>query len=118
VPMFDNECTCCGLTFEALSKFDEQPSCRGCGSLDTRRVWASHAANMIPDSVPGGFVIENLHRTPTRYFSKSEYRDDLRANGCQIKEYHTGDPGEGSDKPRRIHNPNTGKMERPCPKWV
>ena len=38
----------------------------------------------IPDDVPGGFVVENGFDHPTRFYSHSEHRAALKAEGCVI----------------------------------
>lgn len=58
------------------------------------------------DHVPGGFVIENLYKEPKRFDSKSQYRDELAANGCCLKDDFV-QSAEGTDK-----NPNCG------PRWT
>ena len=49
-----------------------------------------------PDSIPGGQLIENLDRHPTRYYSRTEIKDAMRAKGVEYRIKHVGLPG--SDK--------------------
>lgn len=115
MPVFDFSCKTCGLIFEKLTKYGELPACV-CGG-ETEKVWTS-CPNVIGDDVPGGFVIENLDRHPRTFYSKSAYRDELRARGLRLREGHIGDPGEGSDKSRLVRDPNTGRMTRATSRWI
>lgn len=44
----------------------------------------------IPDDVPGGFTIENGWREPRTFYSQSEYRKALAADGLTLKECWSG----------------------------
>lgn len=98
--MYDQRCLSCGYIWEAYLKYTDHPLCPQCQSPSERIVLQCPAVQA--DSVPGGFLIENLHTTPKRYYSKSEYRDDLRAAGCRIRDHHV-QTAEGGDR-----NPNCG----------
>lgn len=98
MPMYDFECAS-GHRFEALAPIGTCPPCRTC-DLPTEKIWIT-CTNVIPDDVPGGFIIHNLDREPRRFNSKSEYQAELRARGLTTdRACYKGDPGEGSDKPR------------------
>lgn len=56
---------------------------------------ASHLA-IIDDSIPGGMVIENMSATPMTFYSKSDWRREMKARGLTNKVEHVGVPG--SDK--------------------
>ena len=100
MPLFDYHCVPCNVTEEHFVHQSQTPvPCGVCGGPTERQI---SRISVIPDSVPGGFVIENLHKTPKRYYSKSEYRDDLRAAGCRIRDHHV-QTAEGGDR-----NPNCG----------
>lgn len=116
VPMFDHQCKACSFVFEALGKYDEHPPCPECGS-ETERVWTK-APFTVPDDVPGGFQIHNLDAHPRTFYSRSAYRDELRARGLQIRDRHMGAPGEGSDKAPLMRDPQTGRMTRPTSRWI
>lgn len=42
-------------------------------------------ANVIPDEVPGGFVVENGFDTPQTFYSKRAHLDALAARGCEVR---------------------------------
>lgn len=115
MPIYDFECQSCGAVFDKFVKHGELPAC-ACGGA-TAKVWASNCPSFIPDDVPGGFVIHNLDTKPRKFYSKSAYRDELRARGLQIRDRHMGDP-EGGDKARLQRDPNTGRMTRATSRWV
>lgn len=43
------------------------------------------ATAIITDDVPGGFWAENGFETPRKFYSHSEHRAALAANGCEIR---------------------------------
>lgn len=51
---------------------------------------------IVPDSIPGGVVIENLSSTPKRYYSRSEIKLACEVAGVKPMVRHVGAPG--SDK--------------------
>lgn len=48
---------------------------------------------VIDDSLPGGMVIENMGPTPLTFYSKSDYRREMKARGLINKVEHVGVPG-------------------------
>ena len=56
---------------------------------------ADHLA-VIQDSIPGGMTIENMASHPITFYSKSDYRREMKARGLINKVEHIGVPG--SDK--------------------
>jgi putative FmdB family regulatory protein len=102
MPMYNYMCPACAFQTEHLvpSRDSLQP-CDRCGHSAMERM--ASMPNVIADSVPGGFVIENLDKVPRRFYSKSEYRDELAARGLKTRDHHV--PRQDSDK-----NPN-------CAKW-
>lgn len=48
---------------------------------------------VIDDSIPGGMVIENMGPTPLTFYSKSDYRREMKARGLVNKVEHVGVPG-------------------------
>lgn len=46
-----------------------------------------------PDSIPGGMTVEHLGPTPRTFYSKTEWRDAMRAEGVVNKVRHVGLPG-------------------------
>lgn len=107
IRLYDFQCLFYGHVFEAVIKGSDLdlctltgqgPPCRTCNG-PTFKIWVQ-MSHIIPDGVPGGFVIENLDRHPRTFYSKSEYARELKARGLRIGACHKGDPGEGSDKPR------------------
>jgi hypothetical protein len=64
-------------------------TCDACGKTLTVGEWpycphGAGAQNVIADEVPGGFVVENGFDRPTTFYSKSEHRAALKAQGMQI----------------------------------
>ena len=51
---------------------------------------------VLDDSIPGGMTIENMGPTPITFYSRSEYRRELKARGLINKVRHM--PGPESDK--------------------
>ena len=53
------------------------------------------AANLavIDDSIPGGMVIENMAHHPITFYSKSDYRREMKARGLINRVEHIGVPG-------------------------
>lgn len=103
MPMDDYECSSCGLSFERFVHRREDRDavlCPHCQS-ETRRIFTK--VTIIPDTVPGGFDIENLDRHVRHFESKSQYRDELKARGLGLRDRHI-QTAEGSDK-----NPNCGR---------
>lgn len=95
MPLFDFRCQSCQHVFEAFSKYDDRPSCPLCQS-GTEKIWIGRSTAIVPDGVPGGFVIENLDTEPRTFYSKSEYRNELKARGLRIRDRHVG--LQGSDR--------------------
>jgi hypothetical protein len=107
IRLFDFLCLFCAHSFEATVRADELdkclltgqgPWCRECHG-PTMRIWTG-MASIQADDVPGGFTIENLDKVPRTFYSKSAYRDELKARGLRLGGHYTGDPGNGSSKPR------------------
>ena len=98
MPIFDYCCAHCGLMFEELSTYADRDAVRcACGGA-TERIYVGRAPTMIPDSIPGGRVIENLTPTPKRFYSRTDIKDEMRARGVESRVRHVGEPG--SDKSR------------------
>ena len=54
--------------------------------------------NVQADSVPGGFVIENLGPKPQTFYSKSEYKQAMDIAGVKPMVRHVGEPGSDKSK--------------------
>lgn len=52
--------------------------------------------NVQPDSIPGGMTVENMGPTPQTFYSKSEWKAAMRAQGLVQKVQHK--PLPGTDK--------------------
>lgn len=114
--MRDYRCRKCGFEQEILHR--EGPldprlcGCEKCGfmgikaedpaadELPFERI-IKLTASVIPDDVPGGFMIENLDKVPRWFPSKSAFQAELAARGLTTERGNQwrGNPGEGSDKP-------------------
>lgn len=99
MPMYDFECLSHAHQFEALTGYEMRGfvSCPECGSR-CRQIWTGRTAVMIPDSIPGGRLIENLTPQPKRYYSRTEIKDEMRARGVRPMVRHVGDPGSDKSK--------------------
>lgn len=98
MPMYDYRCLDCQAVFERfVHRADTQIFCPIDGA-PAEKVFIQ-APSVIPDSIPGGMVIENLDRVPRRFDSKSAYRDELNARGLTTERGNVfrEDPS-GSDK--------------------
>ena len=83
-------------------------TCDRCGAALTTGTWPFCKAGrghepfvaknlaVIQDSIPGGMVIENMGHEPITFYSKSDYRREMKARGLVNKVEHVGVPG--SDK--------------------
>jgi hypothetical protein len=47
---------------------------------------ARQTVQIITDDVPGGFTVHNGFKQPTTFYSKSEHRRALSANGMKLAE--------------------------------
>lgn len=115
MPFYDFHCLTCGSIFEKLVKHGDLPTCV-CGG-ETEKIWTS-CPSVHGDDVPGGFTVNNLDSRPRTFYSKSAYRDELRARGLRIRDRHVGEPGAGSDKAPLMRDPHTGRMTRPTSRWI
>ena len=101
MPVYDFACTACGLAEErivSMASRDAQ-TCTRCHAPLTR-CFIGRAPTMIPDSIPGGVVVENLTPQPKRFYSRTEINDEMRVHGVRAHVRHVG--VQGSDK-----NPHT-----------
>ena len=95
MPMYDFTCASCESAVERFVPL----ACRNdahvcaCGGGLRRVLAAGRAPTMVPDSIPGGVVIENLTRHPKRYYSRSAIR--LAQEIAEVKPFvrHMGSPG-------------------------
>ena len=129
MPMFEWQCQveACGHVWEGFTHDrDLLPLCPVCGGASAK-CYAGRGPALIDDTVPGGFVVENIARHPMRFDSKSEFKHELAMRGMRSSGTdgigtssfrHLGDPGEGSDKARRIYDPNKRRMVTRSSRWV
>ena len=73
---------CHSETFALQWNYDPPPIC--CEHPMTEGSRSSSTVQIITDTVPGGFVVENGFDQPTRFDSKSEHRAALAAKGFRI----------------------------------
>lgn len=88
MPRYDHECIVCGLIQEVVCGPDDSPAC-ACGS-PTHRIWIK-SAPVHGDDIPGGQWFENGFKTPRKFYSHSEHRAALAAEGLQITAKNAGD---------------------------
>ena len=72
-----------------------EPVCEKCGTVLDIGMWPfcphERGANaVVPDDVPGGFVVENGFAQPTRFDSKSAHRQALADRGLEMAVRHAG----------------------------
>lgn len=117
MPLYEYQCSACCLIFERfIHRRTDEVLCKSCGGPVEKLV---SNPSVIPDDVPGGFVIENLDRHPRTFYTKSSYRDELKARGLTNQGFHhVGDPGEGSDKARKVYDRNKDKMVTRSTRWT
>ena len=96
--MYDYHCTHCNTRFERLVPYRSRDGVRcACGS-ETARVWSGRCATVIPDSIPGGIVIENITKQPKRYYSRSEIKLAQEVAGVKPFVRHVGTPDGDKSK--------------------
>ena len=79
-------CESCGHELQV----GQWPFCRnGRG----HEVFVSDHLAVIDDTIPGGLVIENMSSQPITFYSKSDYRREMKARGLVNKVEHVGVPG-------------------------
>jgi len=88
--MYDFDCTACSHQFEALVPHGALPPCPACAAA-TERAWR-RTAHVRPDSVPGGFWVENLDATPRYFDSNSTYQQELKARNLTNDRFHSVNP--------------------------
>lgn len=84
--MSEHLCTVCGLEL-AVGEF---------GCITTIRPHGRSSLRVVGDDIPGGMVIENLGPRPQTFYTKSSYRDAMRAANVHNVVRHR--PLPGSDK--------------------
>lgn len=94
MPMFDFRCEHCDYEWEGFVHREHHMLCPKCARFADKIFRAS--ANIIPDDIPGGLVVENLSAAPITVYSKSELRAQARARGLVPYVQHR--PEQGSDK--------------------
>ena len=70
-------------------------TCDTCGTVLEIGMWpfCPHARGMsavVPDDVPGGFIVENGFPEPTRFDSRSAHRNALATRGLEMAVRHAG----------------------------
>lgn len=58
----------------------------------------ARALTVIDDSIPGGMTIENMGPTPLTFYSKSDWRREMKARGLVNEVRHVGEPGSDKSK--------------------
>lgn len=127
MPVFNYACTGdCAHVWEAFTHHrDVLPACPICGGAAEKI--HTGTVTVIPDTIPGGMMIENIASTPMRFDSKSEFKLELAKRGMQSSGMqglgssqfrHMGDPGEGSDKGKKIYDPVKGRFVVRSTRWA
>lgn len=96
--MYDRQCRECGTLQQDCLEPVSAPVvlCRSCGA-ETDRVWLQRAAAVIPDDIPGGFVIEHIPGLEGRKaYSRSELARLAASRGYVNHVEHV--TPKGSDK--------------------
>lgn len=97
MPMYDRGCPQCGEQLIDCYEPVEAPKvlCPDC-RVPTKRIWIGRGAAVIPDEIPGGYVME--HVEPGRkVYSNSELRAVLASHGYRQHVEHMPDH-KGTDK--------------------
>ena len=96
--MYDRECQECGKKLVDCFEPVDAPvvRCPRCNNT-TRRVWIGKGATVIPDDIPGGYIME--HVEPGRkVYSNSELRAVLASHGYRQHVEHVTPPGTDKSK--------------------
>lgn len=72
-----------------------------CGGRNNHGFPQGTGLSIVPDSVPGGFVIENLSAQPQTFYSRSEHKRAMDKAGVVPMVRHM--PSPGSDRNRERH---------------
>jgi hypothetical protein len=84
MPRHSQICTVCQHIDENLIvKAGEVLPCSKCGG-ETERMWGGTAA-VHGDDIPGGRWFENGFSEPRKFYSHSEHRAALAAEGCEMR---------------------------------
>src|SRR5262245_39237850 len=97
MPKYDFICPSGHVQADRIVPYGTRPACPECGGA-TEIVWLSSFPNVIPDSVPGGFVVENMTREPETFYSKSEHRRRVKELGLRIGDDFCSAPGTDKSK--------------------
>lgn len=88
MPIYDYRCSV-GHEFDSFQRIgDPNPPCRVCGAGTEK--FLLRAPGVVADSVPGGFVVENIGHRPMKFESKSEMKRELEKRGLEQKVRHVG----------------------------
>lgn len=124
MPIFEYSCSSCGHSWERFThKRDELPPCENCGA-PTQKIHTGNV-NVVPDTIPGGLMVENMSATPIRVDSKSEFKLELAkrnmtssgVDGLGSSRFrHVGD--QGSDKAKKLFDPVKGRFVTRSTNWA
>jgi hypothetical protein len=85
--------------WEGHATYADPNRCESCGELMRPGDWpfCPHGQpgkfSIVPDEVPGGFMVENGFNEPRKFYSHSEHRAALAADGLEIRAKWAG-PGD------------------------
>ena len=98
MPLWDLNCPTCGYQkADVFVRLSEGPSLCPDGHECERVIFpGSSGPTMIPDTIPGGRIVENLGHHPVKIESRSHLKRELQARGLQEMVRHVGE--QGSDK--------------------
>jgi hypothetical protein len=94
MPVYNRKCKYCDwdTDFALEPVGQKKKACPQCGK-DTERYMAGHSPMMIPDTFPQPLV-DNVMTAKTQvFYSRTEQKDAMRANGLQFKDQHVPPPG-------------------------
>ena len=98
MPIYDFLCAAGHQTEQYLPTTDTSRAvCPYC-SEPVKKIFTGTGPTMIPDSIPGGLVLENLTPRPKRYYSRTEIKDEMRARGVEQRVRHVGEQGSDRSK--------------------
>jgi hypothetical protein len=85
MPRYDFVCPSGHIQRDMWTRYGAFPTCPECGAM-VETLWDRGFPNVIADSVPGGFVVENMGREPETFYSKSDHRREAKARGLRIRD--------------------------------
>ena len=84
MPRYTQSCLSCDWCDDIYVRPFDNPVCPSCGG-STERSWSGDAVAVAKDEIPGGQFFENGWEEPRKFYSHSEHRAALAAEGLEIR---------------------------------